>query len=90
MGGKPWGASNSGCSCSLIAQQTIQFSLPVAPNAVRDAWGHHYQMEYAIPAIRRALTITVGNTSHFEDGKLQSCLGSYAIAVSLAAVEREH
>jgi hypothetical protein len=89
MGGKPWGAGNSGCSCALIAQKTIQFSLPVAPNAARDAWGHQYQMEYAIPAIRRALTITVAIPAISRMESCQSCLGSYAIAVSLAAVERE-
>ena len=50
----------------------------------------HNQMEYMTPAIRIALRtiVTILAISRMES--CQSCLGSYALAVSLAAVEREH
>ena len=65
----------------LLAQRaaTIQFGLPVAAYAVWEACGHHHQMEYAMPAIRRALTIIVAMPAVSRMESCQSCFGSNAI-----------
>ena len=65
----------------FLAQRaaTIQFRQPVAAYAVWEACGHHHQMEYAMPAIRRALTITVAMPAVSRMESCQSCFGSNAM-----------
>ena len=51
--------------------------------------GHHHQMEYAMPAIRKSAHNNRGNASRFEDGKLPKLLRIKCHAPSLAAVQRK-